>query len=45
MTAWAIDLGTTNTGVAVWDERTGQPQLVELATVCRAPEKIGRAHV
>ncbi len=29
MTGWALDLGTTNTGIARWDE-TGQPQLVEL---------------
>ena len=39
MTSWAIDLGTTNTGVAVWDERAGQPRLVELPGICRAPER------
>jgi molecular chaperone DnaK (HSP70) len=38
MTGWALDLGTTNSGVARWDEETGQPQLVELAEVCRRPE-------
>jgi molecular chaperone DnaK (HSP70) len=35
MTAWALDLGTTNTGVARWDESQGRPQLVELSAVCR----------
>ena len=38
MTGWALDLGTTNSGVARWDEATGQPQLVELPGVCRRPE-------
>jgi molecular chaperone DnaK (HSP70) len=33
--AWAIDLGTTNTGVARWDDGAGEPQLVELGAVCR----------
>jgi molecular chaperone DnaK (HSP70) len=39
MTGWALDLGTTNSGIARWDEATGQPQLVELPTVCRNPER------
>src|SRR5512137_1764087 len=39
MTAWALDLGTTNSGIARWDEATGQPQLVELTGVCRDPER------
>jgi molecular chaperone DnaK (HSP70) len=39
MTGWALDLGTTNSGIARWDETTGQPQLVELADVCRNPER------
>src|SRR5437867_3132725 len=34
---WALDLGTTNTGLAHWDEASGQPQLVELPGVCRKP--------
>jgi molecular chaperone DnaK (HSP70) len=38
MTGWALDLGTTNSGVARWDEAGGQPQLVELPEVCRRPE-------
>src|SRR5262245_17471016 len=38
MDAWALDLGTTNSAVARWDEGRGQPQLVELAEVCRKPE-------
>jgi molecular chaperone DnaK len=36
---WGLDLGTTNTGVARWDESRGQPQLVELPAVCRAPDR------
>jgi len=38
MTGWALDLGTTNSGIARCDE-TGQPQLVELMAVCRDPER------
>ena len=38
MQTWALDLGTTNSGVARWDEATGQAQLVDLPTVCRLPE-------
>jgi molecular chaperone DnaK (HSP70) len=34
---WALDLGTTNTGLAWWDEASGQPQLVELPRICRKP--------
>ena len=34
-TAWALDLGTTNSGVACWDESLGRPRLVELPAVCR----------
>jgi molecular chaperone DnaK (HSP70) len=37
MTGWALDLGTTNSAFARWDEATGQPQLVELPDVCREP--------
>src|SRR5688500_9747201 len=36
--ALGIDLGTTNTGVAKWDEGSGQPRLVELPAVCRDPQ-------
>src|SRR4051812_24915456 len=35
MAGWALDLGTTNTGVARWDDDVGQPRLVELPAVCR----------
>jgi molecular chaperone DnaK (HSP70) len=35
---WALDLGTTNSAIARWDEALGQPQLVELPAVCRKPE-------
>src|SRR5215213_2081318 len=35
MTSWALDLGTTNCGVACWDESLGKPRLIELPAVCR----------
>jgi len=35
MTVWALDLGTTNSGVACWDEALGKPRLIELPAVCR----------
>jgi molecular chaperone DnaK (HSP70) len=35
---WALDLGTTNSAMARWDEDRGQPQLVELPEVCRKPQ-------
>jgi molecular chaperone DnaK (HSP70) len=35
MDAWALDLGTTNSGVACWDESRGLPRLIELPAVCR----------
>jgi molecular chaperone DnaK (HSP70) len=38
METWALDLGTTNSGVARWDEASGQAQLVDLPEVCRLPE-------
>ena len=38
MPGWALDLGTTNSGVAQWDDARGQPQLVELTGVCRSAE-------
>lgn len=37
MTGWALDLGTTNSGVAFWDPALGKPRLVELPAVCRKP--------
>ena len=37
MSGWAIDLGTTNTGVARWDAEAGRPRLVELPLICRQP--------
>lgn len=36
-TGWALDLGTTNSGIARWDESLGRPRLVELPAVCRKP--------
>jgi molecular chaperone DnaK (HSP70) len=38
MTGWALDLGTTNSGVACWDESQGKPRLIELPAVCRKLE-------
>src|SRR6185503_12023580 len=38
MRGWALDLGTTNSAFARWDESAGQAQLVELPAVCRKPE-------
>jgi molecular chaperone DnaK (HSP70) len=38
MSAWALDLGTTNSGVARWDDSLGKPRLVELPAVCRKHE-------
>jgi molecular chaperone DnaK (HSP70) len=37
MTMWAIDLGTTNTGVAQWDQTSRRPRLLELERICRKP--------
>lgn len=36
-TGWALDLGTTNSGVAFWDDSLGRARLVELPAVCRKP--------
>ncbi len=38
MHAWALDLGTTNSGIARWDDASGQASLVELPAVCRLPD-------
>jgi molecular chaperone DnaK (HSP70) len=38
MQGWALDLGTTNTAIARWDDATGQPRLVEMPAVCRRPD-------
>src|SRR5688572_2660296 len=35
MTGWALDLGTTNSGVACWDDSLGKPRLIELPAICR----------
>ncbi len=34
---WAIDFGSTNTGVARWSGAEGRPRMVELPAVCRRP--------
>ncbi|MCA9539395.1 MAG: Hsp70 family protein [Myxococcales bacterium] len=37
MDGWALDLGTTNTGLARWDADAERARLVELPNICRAP--------
>ena len=37
MKGWALDLGTTNTGLAYWDESAERSRLMELPTICRKP--------
>lgn len=34
---WAIDFGSTNTGIARWNEGEGRPRMVELPAICRLP--------
>jgi molecular chaperone DnaK (HSP70) len=36
---WALDLGTTNSAVARWDDSRARPALVELPGVCRKPDR------
>jgi len=38
MAKWAIDLGTSNTGLARWDDESHRPRLLELPSICRKPE-------
>lgn len=38
MSHWAIDFGTTNTGVARWNTRERRPQLISLPRIRRAPD-------
>jgi len=38
MTGWALDLGTTNSAVARWDEPLEKPRLVALPAICRKQE-------
>ena len=38
MTGWALDLGTTNSALARWDDSVGRPVLVELPAVSRKSE-------
>ncbi|MFO0745788.1 MAG: Hsp70 family protein [Myxococcota bacterium] len=35
---WAIDFGTTNTGVATWDATARRPRFIELPDICRKPK-------
>jgi len=35
---WALDLGTTNTGIARWNESRGEPETVPLPRLCRRPQ-------
>ena len=36
MAGWALDLGTTNSGIACWDEALGKPRLIELPDIARS---------
>ena len=38
MRGWALDLGTTNSGIAHWDEMSDRPVLLELTAVCRSAQ-------
>ncbi len=38
MDGWALDLGTTNSAIARWDDKAGQAALVDLPAICRQPE-------
>src|SRR4051794_2418613 len=35
MAGWALDLGTTNSGISCWDESLGKPRLVETPDIGR----------
>ena len=37
MGKWALDLGTSNTGLAYWDDEGHRPRLLQLSEVCRKP--------
>lgn len=37
---WALDLGTTNTGIARWDGESDRPRLLELQDICRRPGRV-----
>ena len=37
MGSWALDLGTTNSGVATWDAAARKPKFLALDNICRRP--------
>ena len=37
MGSWALDLGTTNSGVATWDAAARRPKFLALERICRQP--------
>lgn len=37
---WALDFGTTNTGLARWDRDADRARMVELAAICRRPGRV-----
>ncbi len=37
MSAWTLDLGTTHSAIACWDEDAERPHLLELPEICRHP--------
>lgn len=40
VSGWAIDLGTTNTGLARWDADGDRARLLELPAICRRPGRV-----
>lgn len=40
MSGWAIDFGTTNTGLARWDLDADRARMVELPAICRRPGRV-----
>lgn len=40
MSGWAIDFGTTNTGLARWDVDADRARMVELPRICRKPGRV-----
>jgi molecular chaperone DnaK (HSP70) len=35
MSKWAIDLGTTNTCISRWNDKSDQPEIIHLDSICR----------
>lgn len=41
MGSWALDLGTTNSGIATWDAAARKPKFLALERICRQPPVSG----